>query len=163
MYRTRQSGCIVCCLCEGVSGFGWTNVGYCWSANMPVTRECDGCCRKSCTTCRCISACHTTATVCSAEHSGKQLISVDCILLDVSVGQGTCLCSQVQPVEQLRQLLTAAHGADSEAVKAFFQLHKVSVLSMCVFVDLQSCTCAKTTFADLCKVLTALWSRDNLH
>jgi nuclear pore complex protein Nup155 len=49
--------------------------------------------------------------------------------------QGTCLCSQIQPVEQLRQLLMAARGADSDALQAFFHLHKADqACAMCLIL-----------------------------
>lgn len=39
--------------------------------------------------------------------------------------QGSYLFTTYRPVEQLRQLLLASQGFDSEAIQAFFRLRKV--------------------------------------
>lgn len=41
--------------------------------------------------------------------------------------QGSYLFTTYRPVEQLRQLLLHSQGYDSEAVQAFFKLHRVRI------------------------------------
>ena len=47
--------------------------------------------------------------------------------LNTTFQQGSYLFTTYRPVEQLRQLLLHSQGYDSEAVQAFFKLHRVRI------------------------------------